>query len=341
MEAADSMKKNVLILFAVLFAVLTATILLPAGLIAIWPDNEDPKGQQHVELNLEPNDPQVTVYLAEEKRTVTMPLEMYVRGVVAAEMPVHFEKEALKAQAVAARTYIARRLVSGKKNEQGADVSDDHNEGQAYSSEEKLKKRWGEADFEKNLSKINAAVNETKGQIALYEGKPIEALFFSTSSGKTENSEDYWNNSVPYLRSVDSPWDEKSDKFTASQDIPIAKFLQHLGLKAIPAASIDSAIQVIEKTATGHIKTIKVGDKTFTGPDFRQRLGLRSTWFTWKLDPDKDMITFFTKGFGHGVGLSQYGANGMAQEGRTYDEIIRHYYQGVTLGKVSDVLPNG
>ncbi|ARU60516.1 stage II sporulation protein D [Tumebacillus avium] len=345
MEALPHMKKNVLAILAVILSVLVVTILLPAALIAVWPDKNPAKTQNPstlVELDITPNDPTVDVYLTGQNKLVTMPLEAYVRGVVAAEMPVHFQPEALKAQAVAARTYIVRRMANGKKSElhPAADVSDNHNEGQAYSGEDKLKTRWGAADYQKNLSKINAAINATKGQIALYEGKPIEALFFSTSSGKTENSEDYWGSQVPYLRSVDSPWDAHSDKFTATQDIPLTEFYTKLGLQAIPAASIGSLIKPLERSATEHIKKIQVGDKTFTGPDFRGKLGLRSTLFTWQVNAAAGTISFFTKGFGHGVGLSQYGANGMAQDGKKWDEIIRHYYQGVTLGKVSDVLQN-
>ncbi|WP_157729333.1 stage II sporulation protein D [Tumebacillus algifaecis] len=335
------MKKNVLPILAVLLAVLTVTILLPAALIWLWPDREKDPVTTPIELQTAPSDAQVAVYLTDQKQLITMPLEQYVRGVVAAEMPVHFEPEALQAQAIAARTYIVRRMAGGKKSElyPQADVSDNHNEGQAFSSEEKLKQRWGSADYEQNLSKINAAVNATRGQIALYEGKPIEALFFSTSSGKTENSEDYWGSTVAYLRSVDSPWDAKSDKFTATQEISLADFYKKLGLHALPAAEIGSLIKPIERSVTDHIKKIKVGDQEFSGPEFRSKLGLRSTLFTWQVNTANSTISFFTTGFGHGVGLSQYGANGMAQEGKKSDEIIRHYYQGVTLGQVSDILP--
>ncbi|MFD2170175.1 stage II sporulation protein D [Tumebacillus lipolyticus] len=336
------MKKNVLPILAVILAVVIVTILIPSGLIALWPEKkqEVTPASTFVELKIEPDDPQIDVYLSEQKKTVSMSLEEYVRGVVAAEMPVQFEREALKAQSIAARTYVVRRLQSGKRTEQGAHVSDDHNQGQAFSTEEKMKKRWG-ADYQQNLSKLNEAINETREEVALYEGKPIEALFFSTSSGKTENSEDYWENTVPYLRSVDSPWDLNSDKYTATQEMSLADFFQKLGVQAVPAAQVGETIVALERTATEHIKKIKVGDKTFSGADFRSKLGLRSTWFTWQVDRAAGKITFQTKGYGHGVGLSQYGANGMAQEGKTSEQIIRHYYQGVSLGNIADVLTKG
>lgn len=333
------MKKNLLLAATLVVSVLTVTILLPSALIALWPAGQEvmQKETQYVQLEVPADGLQISVYKKAEGQVVRVPLEEYVRGVIAAEMPVHFEKEALKAQAIAARTYVIRRLHLGAKTPQGADVTDDHRDFQAYSDEPKLKQRWGEADYQANLSKMNEAVNETKGLIALYEGVPIEALFFSTSSGKTENSEDYWGKAQPYLRSVESPWDEKSEKYTAKLDLKLTDFHQKLGIDAVvTATNAATLIQPLERSASDHIKKIKVGDRTFSGPEFRSLLGLRSTWFTWQVSGDT--ITFFTKGFGHGVGLSQYGAHFMAQEGKTAEEIIRYYYKGVTLGQVEDVL---
>jgi stage II sporulation protein D len=329
------MKKNVLYISLTLLSIFLVTILLPSALVAIWP--ADDKGDDSiVQLQVKEDEYPIKVYLKAEKKTVTMPIEQYVRGVVAAEMPVRFENEALKAQAVAARTYIVRKMQLGAKTPEGADVSDDHTEAQAFKMDDKLKEQWG-ADYAQNISKINEAVNETKGKIAMYEGKPIEALFFSTSSGFTENSEDYWGKQIPYLRSVKSPWDEKSDKFTAKQDIPLVQFYEKLGIKAVAATAGDALIEPIERSVTDHIKKLRVGGKEFTGAEFRTLTGLRSTLFTWKVAGDT--ITFFTKGYGHGVGLSQYGANGMAAEGKKADEILRYYYQGIALGDVKQVLP--
>ena len=331
------MKKYLLLIPLLILAILTVTVLLPSALVAFWPSDKSGDAPSIVQLETEDDIP-IDVYLHEQQKIVTMPLEKYVRGVVAAEMPVKFEKEAMKAQAIAARTYIARRLAKGVKTPEGADVTDDHNAGQAYLTDEQLQKNWGLLDYPKNLSKINAAVNETHGQILLYQGDPIEALFFSTSSGMTENSEDYWGKEVPYLRSVKSPWDEQSEKFTASTPIKLSDFRQKLGItSAVTAANLSGLIEPLERTATDHIKKIRVGDKTFTGADFRTLLGLRSTWFTWQVVGDT--ITFVTRGYGHGVGLSQYGANGMAQEGRKAEEIVAYYYRGVEIGDVRKVVP--
>ena len=329
------MKKYLLLIPLFIVAILTVTVLLPSALVALWPSDGQADAPSIVQLNTD-EDMQVDVYLHDAKQIVTMPLEKYVRGVVAAEMPVKFEKEALKAQAIAARTYVARRLAKGTKTVEGADVTDDHNDGQAYLTDEKLQKNWGLLDYPKNLSKINEAVNETRGQILLYQGDPIEALFFSTSSGMTENSEDYWGKAVPYLRSVKSPWDEQSEKFKSTTEIKLSDFTQKLGIASVmTAANVNGLIQPLEKTATNHIKKIRVGDKTFSGADFRALLGLRSTWFTWQVAGDT--ITFVTHGYGHGVGLSQYGANGMAQEGKKAEEIVTYYYRGVEIGDVKAV----
>jgi stage II sporulation protein D len=333
------MKKTVLLVVAGVLTLVTVTILLPSALIAMWPDKNPSAPANIVELKVEENDIPVKVYLKDLDKTVTLPLEKYVRGVVAAEMPVTFEKEALKAQAMAARTYIVRRLLAGTKTPQGADVTNDHNDSQAYSTDEKLQQRWGLLEYTKNLSKINEAVNETKGKVIVYQGQPIEALFFSTSSGATENSEDYWGKKIPYLRSVNSPWDEQSDKYTDKLTVSLADLREKLGIHAVlTSANLGAQLQPLEKTATEHVKKIRVGDKTFSGPEFRTALGLRSTWFTWQVAGDT--ITFFTRGFGHGVGLSQYGANGMAKEGKKAEEIVRYYYQGVEIADAKGLLGN-
>jgi len=330
------MKKNLLYLSITVVSILVVTILIPSVLVALWP-SEEGVSNALVELQVSEDDLPVKVWLTDQQKLVTLPLEQYVRGVVAAEMPVDFAPEALKAQAVAARTYVVRRIKMGQTTPEGADVTDNHQTGQQYATDAKLEQRWGLVDYAQNLSKINQAVNETKGLVALYKGAPIEALFFSTSSGRTENSEDYWENTIPYLRSVESPWDLKSDKYKGRTEMSLAEFSQKLGLQAVPTAgNLGGMLQPLERTATDHIRKIRVGDNTLSGRDFRAKLGLRSTLVTWQVTGDK--IVFESTGFGHGVGLSQYGANGMAQEGRTAEEILKHYYQGIELGQAREVV---
>lgn len=272
----------------------------------------------------------VNVYRTASQTIEQVPLEEYVRGVVASEMPHHFELEALKAQALAARTYIIRRLMENDVSDtpKGADVRDDVGH-QVYQSEEELRKSWGYS-FEERISRINQAVNETKGLVITYQGRPIDATFFSTSNGYTENSEDYWGEKIPYLRSVPSPWDQASPRFKEVIRIPLNQFEEKLGLQlAVPASSDQPFAQIVSRTEGGRVKEVKIGEETFTGREIREKLGLPSSDFTWKLEGETVVIT--TTGYGHGVGLSQFGANGMAKEGKTAEEIVRYYYQGVEI----------
>lgn len=254
-------------------------------------------------------------------------LEEYIKGVVAAEMPVSFEKEALKAQAVAARTYALRRL-------QGKEGIDKEEIAQAYLSEKELKERWGEK-YLIYKSKIDAAVEETEGEIMTYEDEIIEAVFHSTSAGYTENSENLWNEEKPYLKSVESKQDEKAPDYIVKtifeNDAIVAKLEQKYSDIVITNAPILQQIQVIKRSEAGYIMQIQIGNKIFTGNEIRVLLGLRSTNFTVNQKDNK--VTITTRGYGHGIGMSQYGANYMAQDGKNYKEILKHYYQGIDIVK--------
>lgn len=280
----------------------------------------------------------IPVYLTAEDRIETVPLEQYVRGVLAAEMPIDFELEALKAQAIAARTYILRRLYEQDDSHvpvAGALVTDSVSH-QVYYSESKLEQIWDQADYTSNLRKINRAIEETKDMIITYDGQPINATFFSTSNGFTENSEEYWDIALPYLRSVPSPWDvEISPRYEETVSFPARTVFSKLGISQ-PIAQTSSGGQtiftIIERTAGQRIKTVNIGGEIFTGREVREKLGLNSSQFI--LEQSGDTIVITTYGYGHGVGMSQWGANGMAQAGRTAEEIITHYYQGVEIEKI-------
>jgi len=277
----------------------------------------------------------IPVYLTEQARVIQVPLERYVRGVVAAEMPPDFELEALKAQAIAARTYIVRKIVRqdfAKAPVPEAWVSDTV-EDQAYATEEQLMARWGRKEYAANISRINRAVTETEGLIITYNGEPIDATFFSTSNGYTENSEEYWSERIPYLRSVASPWDkELSPRYKNVIRLSLNEMMSRLGLQEIPASTGSKlGMTVKERTSGNRIKTILINGITFSGREVREKLGLPSAEFTWRVSGDT--IEFTTYGYGHGVGMSQYGANGMAKQGKRAEEILAYYYQGV------DVLP--
>lgn len=276
---------------------------------------------------------QVSVFRTSKNEIEKLPLEQYVVGVVASEMPADFEHEALKAQSLTARTYIVRHLLAEKNISlpKGADVGDTQLH-QVYKNDEDLKKIWG-SDYNWKINKIRKAVYETKGQIIVYNNQPITAAYFSTSNGYTENSEYYWTNAIPYLKSVASPWDLQSPKYSDKKVLTVKEFEQKLGVKLNNSAKIG---EIVSRTPGNRVAKVNISGKEFTGREIREKLELRSTDFTWERKGDQIIIT--TKGFGHGVGMSQYGANGMAKEGKTYKEIIQYYYKGVEITEASKFL---
>ncbi len=277
----------------------------------------------------------VRVYLHGEDRIVKIQLEDYLVGVVAAEMPAEFPLEALKAQAVAARTYAVKRLgASGVENplHQGADLCDDHRHGQAWLSRADLKERWGTLQYYRYYYKVKQAVDETRGQVLTYQGQLIDPAYHASCGGRTENSEDVWKFEAPYLRSVPCPYDTDPEP-VQTVSYSLEQVDQALGttLAAIPAAGKQNLpeIKATEKTATGRPKGLLIGGRSFSAVAVRDLLGLRSTNFTWKVEGGE--VAFTTTGHGHGVGLCQYGAKGMALHGYNYRTILGHYYSGVEI----------
>ncbi len=326
--------KPVVLLAAALFFV---TLLVPTILVLPF-GGEKVSGklgetsQQHAEpeqnavnASTEPS-VEVAVYRASKEVVESLPLEEYVIGVVSSEMPADFEKEALKAQALTARTYIVKRLMMSQGNDlpKDADVGDTEFY-QVYKSKEELKKGWG-SDYDWKIAKVEEAVKDTAGQILTYEGNPIDATFFSTSNGFTENSEAIWSNSLPYLKSVESPWDKKSPKFNGKKVIPISEFEKKLGVQVPSGGEIG---KVVERTKGNRVGAVDINGKKISGKKIRESLGLMSTDFNWERKGKNIIVN--TRGYGHGVGMSQYGANGMAQEGKPYSEIVQYYYQGVEI----------
>lgn len=282
----------------------------------------------HFYLGIDYIEPSLNSHIIKVKQVskneiVELDLEEYLVGVVAGEMPISFEEEALKAQAVVARTYALRRV----KESNEYDVVDT-TKNQVYLDQERLKKAWG-TNYEKNLAKIKKAVAETSHECIFYNDKLIDALFFSTSVGYTENSEEIFKNNLPYLRSVDSKWDETaSPVFKENYKMSLTKFYELLNLPYNKELKISKTLV----TSTGRVKEILINDKKFTGTAIQQALGLRSNYFEITIKGNQVLIE--TKGYGHGVGMSQYGANGMAKEGYSYQEIIEHYYQDIEIKKI-------
>lgn len=273
----------------------------------------------------------VAVMRASSDKVENVPVETYVARVVASEMPGEFEPEALKAQALTARTFIVNHMVSQDKSDK-SDVTDTVSD-QVYHSKQELRDLL-DGDFEWKMEKIKKAVKATKGKILTYEGSPITASFFSTSNGYTENSEDYWENKVPYLRSVKSPWDKGSPKFLDQEVFTIAKVEEALGVQLPDSGDIKMEIT---RTEGKRVDKLKIADEKFSGRTVRENLELQSSDFT--IEQKNDHLIFTTQGFGHGIGMSQYGANGMAKQGKSYKEIVKHYYQGVEISSINKTAP--
>ena len=252
-----------------------------------------------------------------------MDLREYLVGVVLAEMPASFESEALKAQAVVARTYTRKRMEGGKHGQ--AAVCMDSGCCQGWRSGEDYLAQGGKQSA---VEKVRAAVADTDGLVLRYEGRLIDATYFSCSGGVTEDAVAVWGQDVPYLKSVQSPGEEEAPRFSDSVTFSPGDFAGKLGLSA--AGDPGSWFGTVTYTAGGGVETMVIRGKRFSGTQLRSKLGLRSTAFS--ITVSKDKITVTTRGFGHRVGMSQYGAQAMAQEGHSFSEILAHYYTGTELG---------
>ena len=280
----------------------------------------------------------IRVYLHEEDRIEEMTMDDYLVGTLAAEMPAAFEEDALKAQAVAARTYTAQQMARyGGKGYKGADVSTDYRVHQAYIGEAKQREKWGDK-YDAYREKVRHAVRATAGEVATYDGKLIRALYHSSCGGHTASSQEVWDKALPYLVSVRCDWDSDAPHYREEKRVTFADIIANLGEDAtIMTASADGSdvVQVVNRTESGRADLVRIGGQNYSGYDIRAKLALRSSNFTAKTDGDG--IIFTTVGYGHGVGLCQYGANGMAKAGYSYRDILAHYYQGVTVQPIEQV----
>ncbi len=279
--------------------------------------------EEEKDNNTTVKDVTIKVMQTNKNKIITLNIEDYVRGVIAGEMPISFEIEALKAQAVAARTYALRRINENNKYDVVDTVMN-----QVYKDDETLKKSWGN-NYDKYIEKINTAVNETKGEYVDYNGTYADTLFFSTSVGNTENSEEIFGTKISYLQSVSSTWDEEvSPVYEEKNTFTRNEFCNKLSLTNCQKIYV----KILDETSTGRIKQISINNKIYTGSEVAYLLSVRSNYFTIYIENNQVVVK--TKGFGHGVGMSQYGAEGMAENGYTYKDIIEHYYQGTTLKNI-------
>ena len=266
--------------------------------------------------------------------TVTaLTLAEYLWRVVAAEMPASFETEALRAQAVTARTYTLYQMSIGQNpNHPDADMCTNISCCQAYIAPEDAAANWGE-QAELWGEKIARAVSDTDGQAILYEGQPIDAVFFSSAAGRTLDSVEVWGGSVPYLTSVESPEGEEVPNYHTTVAVPVDEF-KSVFLVRYPDADLSGApetwFQNVIPTSSSGVDTVEVGGVTVKGTALRTLFDLRSANFS--VTADGETVTFSVTGYGHGVGMSQYGANAMAKAGSSWREILTHYYTGVTIG---------
>ena len=282
----------------------------PETLAATEPTREQQVQQQSAE--------QVVVRMSEGETELNM--QDYLTGVLLAEMPVDFDMEALKAQAVVSRTYALRRNTAGKKHPQNA-VCTESSCCQAYRSIDDFLSKGG---TEEMLEKVSQAVISTQDLVLTYDGDLIEATYFSCSGGRTEDAVAVWGTDIPYLQAVDSPGEEGAAHFVDTVEFTCDEFAALLGIS--PSEVILGAITY---TDGGGVATIVIGGKKFSGIEVRQKLGLRSTAFS--MYASGGVIYVSTKGFGHRVGMSQYGAEAMAVRGSDYQEILYHYYPGTQL----------
>lgn len=276
--------------------------------------NENSKQEEPSDTSKSETD-KVTIYRTNGD-VITIPLDEYLIGVVGAEMPASFPIEALKAQAVVARTYALKKIKNNVKLTDSVST-------QCYKDNNQLKEMWKNS-YNTYYQKIKSAVEATKNQAIYYHNDYIDAVYHSTSNGKTEDAMYVWGNSSPYLKSVDSSWDKNSTSYLKEIEKDLSNVLNILGVDVS-----DTSFEILSRDSSGRVEKVRFGNREFTGVEFRNLLGLRSADFDIKQIDNTLIIT--TRGYGHGVGLSQYGASGMAKEGYNYIEILKHYYTGVTI----------
>lgn len=331
----EKMKQFVYYVIAIIVIIVLIPLLIVRGCSYTEEEPELEKKAEGVKIRL---------YISSDKKVQEMNLEEYIKGVVAAEMPANFELEALKAQAVAARTYAYARVkkiyTPKDDSHNGCDICTDHNHCQAWISRQDAMRKWGIFNANSNWKKIDRAVMETADIVIIHDKKIVNPVFHSCSGGKTENSEDVWEGvGVSYLRSVSSAGEEVAPNYICTvpiskQDFAEAIKKEYPDIKFNKENIIDD-IKVLDFTGGGRVKTIRVGDVEMKGMDLRRILSLRSANFTIE-EADKDSIKITTTGYGHGVGMSQWGANHLAKIGGSFEEIIKYYYTGVELSTISE-----
>lgn len=315
-------------------------LLLPqrtGRILSLWLHNASQEAaqtmtQEHGDEHASQDEPMVQVYLKQEERLAQMTLEGYVCGVVAAEMPARYHLEALKAQCVAARTRALWQIQQGGcALHPGADICTDSAHCQGYATLSECRELWGES-YEAYRDRLLQAQRETKGQWIAYEDKPITVLYHAISGGKTENVQTVFQQELPYLVSVDSTDEEDARGYQQDVTFDFQEIADRLNSNLSggwTAQDIQRSLSIGGYTDSGRVSHVMIGERRIEATELRKVLGLRSTWFS--ISANQKGITFHQRGYGHGVGMSQAGANSMAAAGKDYAQIIQHYYTGVKI----------
>lgn len=322
-------------------------VFLPAVIAGSWWNWEKetglppPAGETAAREEFNPaGNATLQIYVADRGRVEEMELETYVCGVVAAEMPASFQPEALKAQAVAARTYALQKAGPGGgcPNHPGAALCTESSCCQAWIDEQGAREKWPAEEASAYLQRIQTAVAATRGQVLTAAGELVTAVYHSTCGGKTEAGAELWGGETgayPYLQSVDCPYCQNSPYHHLELEMDLAAYAAALRdeKEALPVLAENNLplLQIVRKSASGRNLQLRMGQpgRLYSGSDVRRLLGLPSTNFSWRVKGEK--IIFSTKGHGHGVGMCQYGADGLAREGVDYVGILQYYYQGVEI----------
>ena len=327
-------------IISVIGTVFFMIVLIPLVIVLFFSGTED-QGK----LVIEPQDAGfqiklVNVWMEDLNQVKEVELEEYIKSVIASEMPASFEIEALKAQAVAARTYAVARVLNFEQKEgaTGHEMAPLCNtiHCQVYRGQDEIRALKSDEWMNQYWEKLSQAVEETSGQILFYDGSLAgQALFHSSSGGKTENSEDVFVSAVPYLRSVESPYEEEATHRGDVTEITVDSFANTINQKVSGANVTKEEVKEMKITARSsgdRVAALSIGETTVTGREIREFFSLPSAQFQFTIENDNVVIV--STGYGHGVGMSQYGANGMAKKDETYDKILIHYYTGVEIRKM-------
>ncbi|MDY6013289.1 stage II sporulation protein D [Clostridium sp.] len=335
-EIIESIKKIGLITgFILIFTLIIPFILMGSSIKNFISPTEEISSEKKIDIAME-GENKVKVYMTSEKKVKKIDVEEYILGVVSSEMPATFEEEALKAQAIAARTFYYSKRMKNCNLASGGEICDSIH-CQVYMDKEERLKKWPKEDRDKYYEKVKKAVEDTKGQVLTYDNEIVlYPQFFSTSSGKTENAEDVFSSKVPYLKSVSSEGEEVSASYESEKEVTNKDFAAIVNSKYnkanLSSSNISKKVQIKSRTDGGSVKEIQLGGTIIKGTEFRSLFDLKSANFT--LEYSQNKVKIKCKGNGHGVGMSQWGANLMAKEGKGYEEILKHYYTGVELGKI-------